>query len=259
MELPQSVFAWLVKFNVMHESYVVSRQPAAAAAPAPGKPRGGGAGARSGAGPGPVTVRMNQQAANAMLSGHAFYYVCYNISFAQGTPFTSSTLVGNPGEETSTQAALYNWQILSDVFGSLGFQLSQDHRNLIVGGDVKIIAELMKDLYSKYGGQNSQDTQAKRWASPSPSAAGSPTRARAPVGAKKSKSAKTPTHSHAASAARGRRQRRLRSARAAGPEGELENAASARHRRRGFATTIPRQTGTRTRSRAGERGGGETR
>jgi hypothetical protein len=191
MELPQSVFAWLVKFNVMHESYVVSRQPAAAAAPAPGKPRGGGAGARSGAGPGPVTVRMNQQAANAMLSGHAFYYVCYNISFAQGTPFTSSTLVGNPGEETSTQAALYNWQILSDVFGSLGFQLSQDHRNLIVGGDVKIIAELMKDLYSKYGGQNSQDTQAKRWASPSPSAAGSPTLAGSPVGSMKSKGSKT--------------------------------------------------------------------
>jgi hypothetical protein len=147
MDLPANVFQWLVKLSVMQEAYVATRHPAK------GKK-------------GPQVVTVTQQAANAVLSGHALYYVCYNVAFAQGIPFTSSSLVGNPGDECSGQAALYNWQILADVFGSLGFHLSQDHRDLIVAGDVKILAELMKDLYIKYSGEASVETQQKRWASP---------------------------------------------------------------------------------------------
>jgi hypothetical protein len=47
----------------------------------------------------------------------------------------------------SPTARLYNWNILTERLKKIGVELDSDIKSLVVGGDLEMISEVLKDIY----------------------------------------------------------------------------------------------------------------
>jgi hypothetical protein len=47
----------------------------------------------------------------------------------------------------SPTARLYNWNLLTERLKRIGIELDADIKSLIVGGDLEMVSEVLKDVY----------------------------------------------------------------------------------------------------------------
>lgn len=107
---------------------------------------------------GKIEIPLTQT--TALETGHLLLKLLHSINNAKSLNLKLPTQ-NNLKVFAIPQDKLYNWNLLSDILKSMGYEVNPEMKRLIVSGNKQSINDLLKDLYELFNEDSSKKIQTK--------------------------------------------------------------------------------------------------
>lgn len=95
-------------------------------------------------------IELSLTTSLALESGILFAKLLRNLLLKnQSNPITPLPALDSLKEFSTPTSRLYNWNILTEAFHSISFEIKPDHKSLIVAGDRTCVMDFLKEIYTR--------------------------------------------------------------------------------------------------------------